>query len=159
METINLVDLTRWSEYNYLAEKIQETTRIAVEDDIPLVLMDSDRKKIAAAEVDRENLKNIMTSDSERITNYIVRKIEKYSGITSDQEYSPGQEPNEDEEDELVSLGNFPKNFLVGHLLEYYLLKKNREKLPAYLKATKMPQAKKYLSEISEIFSTLENSR
>ncbi|HCM2699621.1 TPA: hypothetical protein N3D89_004560 [Salmonella enterica subsp. enterica serovar Yaba] len=46
--------------------------------------------------------------------------------------------------------------FPISHLIEYYLLLRKPEHLLTYVMKTRIPSAKRYVKEISNIFSKIE---
>ena len=64
---------------------------------------------------------------------------------------------SDDDEDKDETIEVLPpyRNFLIGYLVKYYLLKNNQKGLETYLKALRIPNHKKYLAELKSIYSRL----
>ena len=149
-----LRELMATPEYQAAATCIQTDLNLQITPDLPVVMLDIDGRRIAAAGYDLRALQQSL-SDMPRLAHYVRAKLRKYLGAPTEQEYPEGEEPDEDDEDEVVSTQpRFPPNHLVGHLLEFTLMSQGGDLL-GFLTATRMPKASKYAKEIRALFAEL----
>jgi hypothetical protein len=153
MESIKT--LIEGNSYKTLLENVRKEINIRVnEANLPSALLNVDVNRLRAAKLDAQALENILGTDMNEITRYVVSRI----GTVKDdgeQEYPEGEEPDEDDEDEVIETLPYYKNFLVGFIIEYCLLKQKPSELPAYLKALRIPGAKKFEKELKDIYSSI----
>ena len=96
------------------------------------------------AKISLDDLTPILKSKEEVnfFINYVSKKLIKYDGC-DEQEYPEGEEPAEDERDIIISDNNeYYITFLVYHLIEYCILKNNRDYIDKYVKLIRIPNAK-----------------
>ncbi|AWG25835.1 hypothetical protein [Flavobacterium kingsejongi] len=111
------------------------------------------------ANINLNDIVSILESKDEMkiVVNYVSKKLVKYDGC-DEQEYPDGEEPDEDEKDIIVSSNNeYYITFLIYHLIEYCVLKKNRDYIDEYVKLIRIPNSKKYAKELKEIFAQVKN--
>ncbi|OXG02725.1 hypothetical protein B0A63_02420 [Flavobacterium johnsoniae UW101] len=89
------------------------------------------------------------------ISVYVEVKLRKYADDT-EQEYPKGYNLEKEEDDKVVNLP-FYKNFLIGYLLEYWILKENPLEIEKYVRAIRIPNAKKYAKEITVIYNDINS--
>ena len=79
---------------------------------------------------------------------------ETYEDENPDGEFGEGDELDENDKSETIEEHGISKSFLLDIFCEFYLLKLgNKERLLHFLKTTKMPHAKKHLTEITKIYN------
>ncbi len=84
----------------------------------------------------------------EKSTFYNNKKDEHPDG-----EFPEGEEPDEKEKSKVIKTHGISRTFLMNNFCEFYLLKNgDKERTLHYLKTTRMPYAKKHLSEITKIY-------
>ena len=149
----NLRELMATREYQDAAERIQVSLRLRVRPAVPLALLDVESRRIAAAGYELASLQQAL-GDMPKLTQFVRAKLRKYLGAPTEQAYPEGEEPEEGDEDEVLSTGDFAPNYLVGHLLEFTLLSQGGDLL-GFLTATRMPKAKKYAAELRQWFAEL----
>ena len=89
-----------------------------------------------------EDLKWIIDNYRVRTIHYILIKLKKYT-------------ESDGGDDNIVNLS--PKiNFPIGHLIEFYILLKKPEELFDYIKKIRIPDARKYVKEITNIFNEVQ---
>jgi len=97
-----------------------------------------------------------LKNSKSKFLNFCVERSNFYTNRTDknfDGEFSEGEELSEEEKSEIVEEHGTSKSFLLENFCEFYLLKlENNKRLLHFLKATRMPFAKKHLSEISKIY-------
>ncbi|WP_318574105.1 hypothetical protein [Providencia stuartii] len=79
----------------------------------------------------------------------IMKFIELYfSEITDD-------EKDEDEDNVTIEVVPFYSNFLIGYLVDYYILKNRQNDLEGYLQKRKIANYKKFANELRTIYSKI----
>lgn len=154
MET--LVDLINSTNYNGLLENVKSRIEIEIDDDIPYVVWDFSIKGLNLAGIKADDLKSLIELHMDSISAYVEVKLSKYADDT-EQEYPEGYEP-EKEDNKVVGLP-FYKNFLIGYLIEYWILKESPLDIEKYIRAIRIPNAKKYAKEISNIYNEISSSK
>ncbi|MBA8275827.1 hypothetical protein [Escherichia fergusonii] len=79
----------------------------------------------------------------------IVKFIELYFSEIND------DEKNEDDESETIEIVPFYSNFLIGYLVDYYMLKNRPDALENYLKNRRIPDYKKFANELRLIYKKI----
>ena len=148
-----LRELMATREYQVAAEHIRESLNLKVRPDVPIALLDIESRRIAAAGYGLPALQKTL-ADMPKLAQFVRAKLRKYMGAPTEQAYPAGEEPEDGDEDEVLTTGDFAPNFLVGHVLEFTLLSEDGNLL-AYLTATRMPHAKKYAAELRQLFVDL----
>ncbi|EMF4711701.1 hypothetical protein HLH58_20510 [Providencia stuartii] len=78
-----------------------------------------------------------------------MKFIELYfSEITDD-------EKDEDEDNVTIEVVPFYSNFLIGYLVDYYMLKNRQNDLEGYLQKRKIVNYKKFANELRTIYSKI----
>ncbi|PIT50905.1 hypothetical protein BHC44_11935 [Snodgrassella alvi] len=67
----------------------------------------------------------------------------------------PDEQEGNDEEDVTISVDAPYEDFLIIHLLEYYLITSDAGNLINYLKKIKIPYSKKYCEQLKKIYALL----
>ena len=117
-------------------------------EEFPSILLDHDVKKMVFSGASISDLKNILSDDLDSFLKYIAIKL---NIILSE---SDQQEGNDDEDVIIRRLAPY-KNFLIVHLLEYYLIVHHVDKLNDYLKKIRIPNSSKYSVQIQKIYSSM----
>jgi len=98
------------------------------------------------------NKANVTVNDLEKVCadkDKIIKFIELYfSEITDD-------EKDEDGDSETLEIVPFYSNFLIGHLVDYYMVKNKQDELDGYLKKRKIADYKKFANELRAIYSRI----
>ncbi|ECG2650781.1 hypothetical protein NF324_001458 [Salmonella enterica] len=79
----------------------------------------------------------------------IVKFIELYFSEISD------DEKDEDDDSETIEVVPFYSNFLIGYLVDYYMLKNRQDELENYLKNRRIPDYKKFANELRLIYKNI----
>jgi hypothetical protein len=138
--------------YSDMVGRIIERTRIRLYPSYPPALQEVDRKTVQASGLTLDELRGLLSSDSDRLTKYAVAKIRKTRGETAVQEYPEGEEPGGDEADTVIEDRGYSRGFLLMDLVEYYLLKNRPEDLETYLKKRRIPQARNLAADLQNLF-------
>jgi hypothetical protein len=141
--------------YNDLINQIKVVAKVEVQSSYPEMILSFDKENLDFAKISVDDLELLLSSDKEKIIEYVKVKLVKYLNVEMEQEYPKGEEPDEDDKDVILKISPFYKNFLNIYLIEYYLLKNRPTELEAYFKATRIPGAKKYEKELKEIYSKI----
>jgi hypothetical protein len=108
------------------------------------------------ANITINEIENILKSDFEKIIDFIVIKWNLYKDEEDDGgEYPLGEEPDESDKPVLIERHPFYKSFMVGYIVEYYLLKNKPKELLQYIKKIRIPYAKKYEKELKELYNKI----
>lgn len=135
--------------YENALSELEGKYKIATnKEEFPSVLLEYDVNKIKASGASLSNLTGILTQHLDSFLKYIDLKL-KFTLNESTQ-----QEGN-DEEDVIVKRLAPYKNFLVTHLLEYYLIANNVGELHNYLKKIRIPNSKKYCEQLKNIYNSI----
>jgi len=149
----NLLKLIEINDYRCVLLKIKNKIKINVKEEIHSIYLNKFDESMVKAKISFEDIILLLETNSEleKISNYVVKKLIKYDGC-NEQEYPDGEEPDEDEKDIIISDDGYSVAFLAFHLIEYCVLKQNKNEIDNYVKAIRIPNAKKYSKEVTEIF-------
>ncbi|EMH4164454.1 hypothetical protein RJ498_003777 [Pluralibacter gergoviae] len=117
-------------------------------DEMAPILLSYDANKINLSGALLSDLEFILCNRLELFLKYLDVKL-KIILSESDQ-----QEGNDDEDVLIKRLLPY-KNFLIIHLIEYYLIENNIDGLDDYLKKIRIPNSKKYSMQIQKIYKSL----
>ncbi len=95
------------------------------------------------------NCANLAISDLEQLCldkEKILKFIEVYSRETRD------ENQDEDDDSETIEIVPFYNNFLIGYLVDYYMLKNKQGELEVYLKKRKVPGYKQFADKLRYIY-------
>ena len=157
-EVMKLIDSDN---YKFLLNSINEVSPIVSQIGInketpPMTLMNQNLTRMKKANVQIEELDILISNDINSIIAFSSAKIFKYYNSKTKQEYPEGKESNDFDDDDL-EISPFYKDFMIGNLIEYYLLKYKPIELGKYLKEIKTPYFKTYEKELKEIYKKLNN--
>ncbi|WP_234014849.1 hypothetical protein [Cronobacter dublinensis] len=132
-----------------LSQTVSSSSIIINKADPPGQVLNLEAGRINHSGIEIIDLESTILSDSADIARFSIIKL---TGLTDDDI----DDYNEDGDEDLV-IENLPfyKSFLIGYVLEYYLLKNNPAKLEAYLKKIRIPNYKDYASELKSFYSEL----
>jgi hypothetical protein len=152
MESIK--NLIAGDKYRSLLENVRKETNIQIDEaELPSAILNIDADMLKSAKIDAQVLEGILETDLNEVSKYSIVRIGSVKD--DDQEYPEGNEPDEDDKDEIIETLPYYKNFLVSFLVEYYFLKNKPSELAAYLKAERIPNAKKFEKELKEVYSSI----
>jgi len=151
---VDVSDVKNWvesTEYEKaLAYVSRELGMLVNPEPIPDILLNYDVNKFKLAEVKPMDLLGFV-SDEAGLCNYVRIKLKAISGTENEQEGKHAK----DEDDEVVETLPYYKNFLNVHLLELHFLQNRPDALDSYLKAIRIPNSKKYASQLRAVFKKL----
>ncbi|AWL78029.1 hypothetical protein DKB58_03210 [Capnocytophaga canimorsus] len=141
------------SQYQSLVDDIQKRIKLKILNEYRDTVASRDEQKMKLANLSGEKAMKLLETDKENFSKFALCKMQKFENAKIDEEYPIGEEPEQEDDNEMI-LG-YSKSFLLLYLIEYYLLKTNPSELETYLKATRIPYAKKYEKELKKIYSNL----
>lgn len=141
------------SQYQNLIDTIQKRIRLKILNEYRDTVATRDEQKMKLANLSSDEALKLLEDDKSIFSGFVLLKLQKFENAKIDEEYPEGEEPEQEDDNETV-LG-YSKSFLLLYLIEYFLLKTNPSELEPYLKATRIPNAKKYEKELKEIYSKL----
>jgi len=146
MESIkNLIASDR---YSSLLDMVRNEANIQIDEaPLPSALLNYDAGRLKAAKIEASVLAGILETDLDAVSKYSIVRL----GFKDDED----QEQDENEKDKLIETLPYYKNFLVSTLIEFYFLKNKPTELAAYLKAARMPNAKKFEKELKEAYNSI----
>jgi hypothetical protein len=134
--------------YNQIVDELIATLNIAVDEEYESIFARLDSAKLDRSGLSAEQIDNAVREDSESIIKYSKRKFKSLQCDTDDQDHSDGDEPRDGDKDVVVSVGNYARGFVLTNVIEYLLAKEGPAQLLGYVKASKIPKAKAYVSQI-----------
>ncbi|MBS9774767.1 MAG: hypothetical protein KGV59_06385 [Tenacibaculum sp.] len=100
-----------------------------------------------------------MQEYKDEFLSFCIAKSTFYENIEDehpDGEFPEGEEPDEEDKSEVIEELGIARTFLLRNFCEFYLLKNgDKERTLHFLKTTKIPYAKKHLSEITKVYKNL----
>jgi hypothetical protein len=102
-----------------------------------------------------DELINILKERKEQLIKFVLSE-DNQSDDDFTGEYQEGEEQDDDINDEEFVENDVPKYFLISSLIKFNFLRKgDLYGLEEYFKKTKIPHAKQYVKELSEIYNKL----
>jgi hypothetical protein len=141
------------SKYQDLIDSIKKRTKIKILSEYRDTTATRDEQKMKFAHLSSDDALKLLENDKDIFSEFVLLKMQKFENAKIDEEYPVGEKPEQENDNEII-LG-YSKSFLLLYLIEYFLLKTNSSGLEPYLKATRIPNAKKYEKELKEIYSKL----
>ncbi|MFJ8461711.1 hypothetical protein ACIQ57_21675 [Lysinibacillus xylanilyticus] len=149
MENLQSVkELVQSQEYNVILEKVRKYKE--VDEEIWTGGLDQNIKRLYKAELSAKELHNLMESDTEELAKYAL--LRSKGKINFEQEYPENEEPDPDDEDEIVAILPPNKDFLLSFFIEYFVIKNKSNELLAYLKALRIPKASEEANLLRELY-------
>lgn len=138
-------------DYIYLLSCLVEKLGLQIDhDSVPEVLLQFDADSLSLSGLEITQISHI-AANTELVCSYVREKLKSLEGTEDEQE---GMHP-EDEKSIIVEELPFYKNFLNSYLIELHLLSFHPERLEPYLKAIRIPKAKKYAKLLSDVYSRI----
>jgi len=138
--------------YQKAVKEVSEKAQISIDYEYEDIIAKYDNNRLIAAELDENDIVELLQSDYSMIVEYAIAKLSKFRDPKIDEEYPKGEEPDPDEE-EMEIFGGYGVNFLIMYMMEFYFLKYNPTELLSYLKTVRIPHAQKYEKELKEVYS------
>ena len=144
-------------EYESIIHEVARRFPINIIDDVPSLSIQRDESKLMYADILLCDLFELVILNKNKFIQFVVHKLQKFSGLSfrSQDEFPPGEEPDEDDYDDKERSIGYPKNFLIMHMIEFFILNKKPNILDNYLKFVRMSYAKKYASDLREIYASI----
>lgn len=134
--------------YTYLLSCLVEKLGLQIDhDSVPEVLLQFDADSLSLSGLETTQISHI-AANPELVCNYVREKLKFLEGTEDEQE---GMHP-EDEKSVIVEELPFYKNFLNSYLIELHFLIFHPERLEPYLKAIRIPKAKKYAKLLRDVY-------
>lgn len=118
------------------------------EEELPHILFEYDANDINLSGASLSDLETILANSLDSFLKYTALKLSIFLN-------EPDEQEGNDEEDVLIERRPPYKNFLIIHLLEYYLITNDVDNLNIYLKKIKIPNSKKYGEQLKKIYASL----
>jgi hypothetical protein len=142
-------DFINGSLYKTALNKLEQKYKITTNgEELPSVLFKYDANKIHLSGATLSDLENILSNSLTSFLKYIAIKLV----VLQDE---PDEQEGNDEKDVTISVDDPYEDFLIIHLLEYYLITSDAGNLINYLKKIKIPYSKKYCEQLKKIYALL----
>lgn len=148
-----LIDLVNSADYNALLEKVK--AKIDIEIDNNGVIGNYYFTRLNSANIKAKDLKAFIEVNADEISSFVEMKLRKYAD-DKEEEYPEGYEPDDEKDNNIVILP-FNKSFLIGYLIEYWILKENPREIENYVRAIRIPNANKYAKELLKMYSKINS--
>jgi hypothetical protein len=137
------------SEYQSLLNELRESLVIPVEADYEDMLAEFDDESLSVSRLDENEIFKALNEEVSQIQVYSEKKFRALDGAPDEQEFAPGEQVEIDDSKE-VEEGVYSQGFLLINIIEYLLAKADVDRLQAYLKLQRIPNAKKYAKQVFE---------
>ncbi|MBC3949261.1 hypothetical protein [Pseudomonas folii] len=142
-------DLVNSTTYNTIVDALKKELGISVFDDDKDILCSFDTRSVNRSGLELATLEKLISENSKELILYSINKHRAMNGIQENQEYSHGEEPEEVEKDSNIVSKGYAPGFVLANAIEYLLDETGQKELEAYLKASRIPGAKKYAKKIA----------
>ena len=155
---ITSLDVARFigaSEYIFLVDDLVATHGVKVDKTEPVAAI----RNICAGEFNRANnivgvglndLLETLVEDREKLERFFILICQL--SPDPDGGFYPTEEPGLDEQSSNITFDPYPLSFMFGFLIKYHILKYFDSNIFDYLKALKIPGAKKHADELRKIY-------
>lgn len=151
---VDVNDVCDWigsDAYVELLEFLRIGRKVAVNDEaVAEILLGHDVNKMNAASVSIADLKKV-AENKHQFVDFFSAKLRLINGTENEQE----GKCEEDDDDVVLKVHPFYKNFLNIYLIELCLLVSKPELLDSYLKAIRIPNSKKYASQLRVAYKSI----
>jgi hypothetical protein len=151
---VDIKDVRDWigsDTYVELLEFVKTKRKVAINDEqVSEILLSHDVNKINAASVSIADLKKV-AENKYQFVDFFSAKLKLINGTENEQE----GKSEEDEDDVVLAVHPFYKNFLNIYLIELSLLVSKPESLDSYLKTIRIPNSKKYASQLRVAYKSI----
>lgn len=114
------------------------------------------RKRYLILNIPFEEVQSGFEQKKEELLNYCIYRINFFNDMDDghpDGDFPEGEEPNEEEKSVVIERFGISRFFFLDCFCEFYLLNiGDKERLLHFLKATRMPQAKKFIAQITKLY-------
>lgn len=140
------------SEYQSLLNELRESLVIPVEVDYEDMLAEFDDESLSVSQLSESEIFKALSEEVPQIQAYSERKFRTLDGAPEEQEFAPGEQIEIDDSEE-VRRSVYSQGFLLINIIEYLLAKADTDRLQAYLKLQRIPNAKKYSNQVLEFIN------
>lgn len=140
-------------QYQSIVDNIQRRIKSKILSEYRDTATRRDEQKMKLANLSGVEIMKVLETDKDNFIKFSLCKMQKFENVEIDEEYPIGEKPEQEDDNETI-LG-YSKGFLLSYLIEYYLLKNNPSELESYLKAVRIPNARKYNNELKEVYSNI----
>ncbi|KXB37930.1 hypothetical protein HMPREF1869_00228 [Bacteroidales bacterium KA00251] len=140
-------------QYQSIVDNIQRRIKSKILSEYRDTAARRDEQKMKLANLSGVEIMKVLETDKDNFIKFSLCKMQKFENVEIDEEYPIGEKPEQEDDNETI-LG-YSKGFLLSYLIEYYLLKNNPSELESYLKAVRIPNARKYNNELKEVYSNI----
>lgn len=139
--------------YNEVIDYIKNNTKLKVED-LDFQMKTIFNKSISLSNKSEDDLIHILKNQTEKLKAYI--SVFYNFDIDNSQEYDEFEEPDKEEEDELLVDNSTSYGVVINFLIVLsYLIDNDINGFDEYLKKKKTPKRKKYIQEIQTIYNQI----
>jgi hypothetical protein len=151
---VDIKDVRDWigsDTYVELLDFLKTKRKVPVNDEqVAEVLLSHDVNKMNAASVSTADLKKV-ADNKHQFVDFFVAKLKLINGTENEQE----GKCEDDDDDVVLKVHPFYKNFLNIYLIELFLLISKPELLDSYLKAIRIPNSKKYANQLRVAYKSI----
>jgi len=140
------------SEYQSLLNELRESLVIPVEADYEDMLVEFDDESLSVSALSESEIFKALNEKVPQIKAYSERKFRALDGAPDEQEFAQGEQI-ETGDDEEVGHSVYSQGFLLINIIEYLLAKADADRLRAYLKLQRIPNAKKYSKQVFDFIN------
>lgn len=134
--------------YNKLVDELRAELKIKVLDVYEDVFATMDGASISRSDLTSDQLERLFAEDGKSLKAFSVSKHRALNNLPDEQDYPPGEEPDESDKDSNIVSKGYARGFLLGNGIEFLLAKKGRNLLEAYLKSSRVPKATAYAKQV-----------
>ncbi|WP_342655422.1 hypothetical protein [Pseudomonas sp. F3-2] len=134
--------------YDMLVGELRAELNIKVLDAYEEVFATMDSASISRLDLKPDELEKIFVEDGKSLKAFSVLKYRALNNLPDEQDYLPGEEPDESDKDSNIISKGYARGFLLGNAIEFLLAKKSRNILEAYLKSSRVPKAAAYAKQV-----------
>ena len=153
MNKSDIVGLVNNPDYESIIYDVARKFAINVIDDISPPSIQRDESKLKYIDVLPRDLLGMIIANKREFIQFVVDKLQKFSGLTfkSEQRFSLVDQSGDDADGDEKIIG-YPKNFLIMHMVEFFILTNKPGILNDYLKFVRITNAKKYAADLKKIY-------
>ncbi len=149
----DLISLYESDLYNEILTEFGKKIRLADNSYASQMIRQRIQKKYLILNIPFDEVLAEIQSFKDEFLNFCIARARFYEDRNPDGEFAEGEELEEEEKSVTIKNWGISKTFLFDNFCEFYLLKNgDKERTLHFLKTTRMPYAKKHLSEITKIY-------
>lgn len=117
-------------------------------DEIPEVVLSRDVHEMEAAGLSEAAALKLIADRSDEIQSFAVLKYSELENEENDGEFPPNEPQEPGGRGVVIEVHPMFSDFLIPYIIEYWLVTTHPDRLSAYLKAMKIPFAKRYAAQL-----------